>query len=227
MGTFGHMFAAIHRAQIASDARTCDGQRGRKCGCAAWRARATTRRSCATSSSPRCSWTCTAATSPAPQPTARISSPPGPAIDRPFSASWPRCGEPRPHIYRGDCQPLRRDLADALVHLRKLRPLHNMYCGIGGSIIALVEANALNTGDRQARRRTIRRLAKLCAIAPASVWLPVGLRALAYVTEQPGAGSDPARARRRDGAGHRANPSITPLRSSKAACDSVAAKAKR
>lgn len=87
-----------------------------------------------------------------------------------------------PHIYHGDCHRQRRQLAAAVTRLRKLRPLRNMYCGVSGSIIALTEANAYNTGDHHASLRVVRRMARLCATAPPRL-APGGLRAMAYVTD--------------------------------------------
>jgi serine/threonine protein kinase len=88
-------------------------------------------------------------------------------------------------IYHTDCHESRRTLARALVRDRAFRPLKSMYGGLYGATCALVEANALRTGDPQASARRCRRFARLAeGAAPlltAGAW-----RALAYAADAAG-----------------------------------------
>ena len=90
-----------------------------------------------------------------------------------------------PTVYLGGAHDARVRLASAFRDARRFRPLATMYGGSLGSLWALVEAAALRTGDRGASPRRVRRLAKLAAVAP-PLGTPMAHRAAAYVDDEQG-----------------------------------------
>jgi serine/threonine protein kinase len=83
-------------------------------------------------------------------------------------------------VYHTDCHESRRVLEQALVRDRAFRPLKTMYGGLYAATCALVEANALRTGDPRASARRCRRLARLAEDA-APLMTAGAWRARAYV----------------------------------------------
>lgn len=86
------------------------------------------------------------------------------------------------NIYRDDGRRARRELAAELRRARPFRFLNTMYAGTLGVMPALIEANALRSGDRGASARRVERLARIVDSAP-PLWAGASWRARAYAAD--------------------------------------------
>ena len=92
-------------------------------------------------------------------------------------------------IYRDDCARARRELAIEVRRARPFRFLSTMHAGNFAFIEALIEANALRVGDRDASAARIDRLAAIGESAP-PLWAGGTWRARAYAADALGRPED-------------------------------------
>ncbi len=91
----------------------------------------------------------------------------------------------RPDIYDHDCQVARRRLADLAPARRSFRGMTDMYASIYAGIAALVEANALRSGDPGASRITVHLYSSIARAAP-PLRISWAIRAEAYAADAAG-----------------------------------------
>ena len=90
-----------------------------------------------------------------------------------------------PEIYTNSCHEARRRLAATLRRYRGFRPLKTMYGGLFAAVCAMVEANALRSGDPAASARRCHRLAA-SARGATPLYHALAWRALAYAADAGG-----------------------------------------